>query len=117
VAFVVPRPNGNSLAPAGNVIVDAALSHRKWDLKTYGDAKLRQEASGPAVPLSSTTGRGTRIGVEPFSRPVNSETRLMLCGINSPYATVSTSTFAPQYPSLTPTTRFGKHTTRRSLTA
>ncbi len=50
VAFVVPRPNGDSLAPAGNVIVDAALSHRKWDLKTYGDAKLRQEASGPGRP-------------------------------------------------------------------
>jgi hypothetical protein len=47
VAFVVPRPAGDSLAPAGNVMVDVALSHRKWDLKTYADAKLDQEASGP----------------------------------------------------------------------
>ena len=50
VAFVVPRPAGDSPAPAGNIMVDAALSHRKWDLKTYSDAKLSQEASGAGHP-------------------------------------------------------------------
>ena len=51
VAFVVPRPSGDSLAPAGNVMVDAALSHRKSDLRTYSDAKLKQEAAGPGSPV------------------------------------------------------------------
>jgi hypothetical protein len=51
VAFVVPRPAGDSLAPAGNVMVDVAVSQRHWDLKTYGDVRLGQEAAGPGSPM------------------------------------------------------------------
>ncbi len=47
VAFAVPRPNGDTAGPAVNVIVDVALSHRHWDLKTFGDAKLHQLETGP----------------------------------------------------------------------
>src|SRR5947209_19688598 len=50
VAFVVPRPAGDLLAPAGNIMVDAALSHSKADLNSYSDADLRPAASGPCHP-------------------------------------------------------------------
>jgi len=50
LAFVVPRPRNDSLAPAGNVMIDVALSHRRVDLQTYSDAKLGQEAAGPGTP-------------------------------------------------------------------
>jgi hypothetical protein len=50
VAFVVPRPASHASAPAGNVMIDAALSHDRWDLRTYSDGKLAQEAAGPGQP-------------------------------------------------------------------
>jgi len=51
VAFALPRPGANSSAPPGNVMVDIALSHRGWDLKTYSDAKAQQVAAGPGSPV------------------------------------------------------------------
>jgi hypothetical protein len=47
VAFAVPRPGGDSKGPAVNVMIDVVLSHRHWDLKTFGDAKLNQLEAGP----------------------------------------------------------------------
>jgi hypothetical protein len=72
VAFVVPRPNRDSLAPAGNVMVDAAVSHRRWNLKTYSDAKLRHEAAGPGRPVIVDD----RAGDEDRSRTVLSTSQL-----------------------------------------
>ncbi len=50
VAFVVPRPLSDTSAPAGNVIVDVALSYGRRDLKTYSDAKVARLAGGPGNP-------------------------------------------------------------------
>src|SRR5260370_41022026 len=47
LAFAVPRPGGDSAGPAVNVIISVVLSHRRWDLKTFGDAKLNQLEAGP----------------------------------------------------------------------
>ncbi|HTX54438.1 MAG TPA: hypothetical protein VMD08_13600 [Candidatus Baltobacteraceae bacterium] len=51
IAFVVPRPPADPSAPAGNVMIDIALSYRRLDLKTYSDAKLAQVAEGPGSPV------------------------------------------------------------------
>ncbi len=51
VAFVVPRPQGDPNAPAGNVMIDASLSGRHWDLRRYSDMKLSQVAAGPGSPV------------------------------------------------------------------
>ncbi len=51
VAFVVPRPQGNTNAPAGNVMIDASLSGRQWDLRRYSDLKVSQVAAGPGSPV------------------------------------------------------------------
>ena len=42
VAFVVPRPAHDSTAPAGNVMLDVALSHSHMGLKTYSEGKAAQ---------------------------------------------------------------------------
>jgi len=47
IAFAVPRPHGDTTGPAVNVIVNVTLSHRHWNLKTFGDAKLNQLEAGP----------------------------------------------------------------------
>ncbi len=47
LAFAIPRPGGDSAGPAVNVIINVVLSHRHWDLKTFGDAKLNQLEAGP----------------------------------------------------------------------
>ena len=51
VAFVVRRPQGDPNAPAGNVMIDASLSARDWDLRRYSDMKLSQVAAGPGNPV------------------------------------------------------------------
>ena len=51
VAFVIPRPQGDSNGPAGNVMIDASLSGRHWDLRRYSDMKLSQVAAGPGSPV------------------------------------------------------------------
>jgi len=48
IAFEVPRPGGDTATDAAvNVMIDVALSHRRWDLKRYGDGKLAQLEAGP----------------------------------------------------------------------
>ena len=47
VAFAVPRPGGDTKGPTVNVMIDVVLSHRNWDLKAFGDAKLNQLEAGP----------------------------------------------------------------------
>jgi hypothetical protein len=51
VAFVVPRPSRDPGAPAGNVIVDIALSYAHRDLKTYSELKVAQVSGGPGSPV------------------------------------------------------------------
>ncbi len=45
VALEVPHAGGDTDQVA-NVMIDVALSHRHWDLKRYGDAKLNQLQGG-----------------------------------------------------------------------
>ena len=51
VAFVLPRPQGDPNAPAGNVMIDVSLSGRHWDLRRYSDMKVSQVAAGPGNPV------------------------------------------------------------------
>ena len=78
VAFVVPRSASDPSAPAGNVMIDASLSHDRWDLKTYSDGKLAQEAAGPGQPAIVDD----RLWKHDHSRTVLSTSRLR----GAPYA-------------------------------
>ena len=50
VAFVLPRPAGDTTAPAANVIVELSLHHQRVDLKSFGDMMMKRVAAGPGSP-------------------------------------------------------------------